>query len=604
VGYIVALLILFLGGLLGKVVVSYLQLKQTKHTLVYGLFAYFAGFFILSGPFTFFHLHWNLYFIVMTLYHFVLIGLIFYMLYKKRITIACSRETLLQYLKDNYLVLGMSIFYIFMNFASNNTLAGGASGDDVYYLSRAVKNIGGPIYPIGVNLVTGEVGNFDVLSLVSFLELYWGYMQQALQIDLIVFVRTSMAIVSYVWFFYTFDEVIYVLTDKQQYERFKYTILSVGLLYYVNGMEDEAYKFMYHPWFGNVFSLMMYIPLLLIFLRHSLTNKKGLYLLGSLPFIATGFSPVSVLHAGISMFPAALLWSQQKTYQVKQEKRILASIFIVAVIFLTVSSFPYWAGIRGAIGVPGALGELIRWSEMDLVQISLKRRFMFMLPGIVLFFYRLARKEVRAFEKYVVLFGLGIVLSVNIPLLNRVLFILFNFVYRRVIESYMLAFVFYSAAMLLLCLRKVKLPQLLGLSIICSLIFYGTSGFYFVGSPLFKRYFNIHNLLVEKRVDPAIRGLESLLLKQTDGITNVCAWEGREEITLNNNEQYIDVALAATMVPNAYYNCFAPAAGTGHLYFVTKEPEKMLADVGREHLQFVDKVETDNLTLEVYEFVQ
>jgi len=597
-----------MGALLGKVVISVLKLEKTKHTLVYGLFAYFTGVFILSGPFTFLHLHWNLYFFTITAYNIVIMGLLLYALYKKIIKVSFSFNSFIRYCKDNYLVLGMIVFFIFMNFGSDNTLVndrvGWAAGDDVYYLSWATKNVGHSIYPLGLNLWVGLGDKYEFLTLIAFFELFWGYMQQAFNIDLVVFVRTTLPIVMYVWFFCTFDEVIFAFTDKKKYGRFKYAILSVALLYYANGMQSEVYKFMYNPWFGNVFSLMMYIPLLLLFLRLSLTNKKALYLLWLLPFIASGFSAVSILHAGLTIVPATFLWYRSKTYIVRHEKKVLYISFVMAFIFLLVSSAASWEGVLGKISQPDGLFEILQGAEMFLAQAALKQRLIFILPGIVIFFYRLARKEVALFEKVAILFSLGIAVSVLVPFLDTAVFLVFGFPYRRVAESYMLALVFYSGAMLLLCVRKVGLKQLLGIFLICSFVFYSTNGFYLHPRFIFSKQV-LRNLVREKRFDPTVVALEDFLVehgKETKNETTyVCVFDGR--IKPIDSEDSVDVGLSIAPVPETYYNCNLSLNKEVTRYYVTTDAGKLFSELGREHFRFVKKIETDRLTLEVYEYM-
>jgi len=601
-GYIIALLMLFTGGVLGKVVAAYLGLKKTKHTLVYGLFAYFAGFFILSGPFTFLQLHWNLYFIVMTCYNLAIACLLIYAYSKKIITVEFSAQAILDYVKSNGLVFAMIIFFILLNLASNNILAGGATGDDIAYLSWASKHIGGQIYPVKLDPISGSPDKLELVLLLSFLELFWGYMSQAFSIDLVVFARTTMAIVTYVWFFYTVDEVIYVWTDKKQYERFKYTILAAGLMYYVDGMQSEVYKFMYNPWFGNVFSLMMYLPLLLLFFWHSLRNKKSAVLLGLLPFISAGFSPVSILHVGLTIIPITFLWYKNKTYHLRNERKLIYISFGMALLFLAVSIIPDLFHLRSALFVPGGWHETVLHSEMAFFHRAFASRLLFMLPGIVIFFYRLGRKQVGTLEKWFVLFGLSLLLIGIIPAVDQAVFIVFSFPLRRVLESYMMAFVFYSVAMVLRCFSQVKWQQLLLAFALCSLIFYRVPGFYFLNNAGFKANFNIHNVLVEKRFAPVVSDLEDFLLTHSEERTNVCIWDERE-VQLNDGVHRADLALAIAPVPNAYYNCNVPANDQGHLYYVTHKPEELAATYGEEHLKLLTTIETDELTIEVYQYV-
>jgi len=601
-GYVVALLIASLGVLLGKVIVSFLQLENSKHAIVYGLFGYFSGFFILSGPFTFLHLHWHLYFFVMSLYHIALISLIIAAIYKKRIQVDISCNGFLQYVKDNYLVLALIGCFTFMSFASNNTLAGGATGDDIVYLSWAAKNINNTIYPPSINLLDAKPGNGDLLTLLSFLQLFWAYMQQAFNVDLVVFVRTSMAIVTYIWFFCTIDEVIFVFTNKRQYARFKYVILVALLLYYVNGMQSEVYKFMYNPWFGNVFSLMMHLPLLLLFFKQSLTNKKALYFVVLLPLMSAGFSPVSILHTGLTLFPLALLWAKYKVYPVRHERKILYISFVGSLVFLAVSAFPTARQFVHFILNPAARYDILLSTEMFFFRTAFAERLMFIVPGIAIFFYRLARKEVSVLEKQLALFGLAILLIAIVPRVDQLLFVAFAFPFRRVLDSYMLAFVFYSGAMLLLCVRRVKLPQLVGLVVFCSFLFHVGPGFYFQSS-FFKNQFNLNNVLREKRFDPAITELAEFFESQASERTDVCTYEERELLGFDG-VQRIDLVLAVAPVKNVYFNCELPANPHEHVYYISSDRERLYKHIGREHLVLVKRIETDQYALEVYEYIR
>jgi len=601
-GYITGFLLLGIATLLGKAVVAFLNLKKTKHTLVYGFFTYFSGFFILSGPFTFLHLHWNLYFVVMTGYNIVVLWFIFYVWSKKKMTIDWRGKTLIQYVKDNYLPLLMVVFFMLMNVASNNVVAGGAVGDDVYYLSWAAKNIGHTIRPLSVNLVTGEASGMDFQALISFLELFWAYMHKALAIDLVLFVRTTMSIVTYVWFFFAVDEVLYVMLQRQHYERFKYTILTAGLLYYVSGMQSEVYKFMYNPWFGNVFSLMIYTPLLLLFFFQSLTHKKALYLLLLLPLTSSGFSPVSLLHVGLSAFVFTCLWYQHKTYRMRYEKQVLALSFFVSCLFLFVSSVPNWSDIVLVLQEPAQRASILDVAEFVYFKEAFVDRLLFLLVGVLIFFYRLARKEVTKLEAKLFLFFFLLLFVALLPGIDKALFVAFSFPYRRVLDSYMLVLVFYSGAMLLTAVREVSWRQLLGIFAVCSFMFYQTSGFYFVDDVLFKQHFNPRHVLKEKRLAPVVSKLEAFLLVAVGEKTNVCTFDGRE-VPYNNGKYRIDLGLAIAPVPNAYFSCAQPQNSNEQLYYVVVNKNDLVANVGATHVEFVTAIATDDLTLEVYRYV-
>jgi len=600
-GYIVAVLLLFATSLLGKLVVSFFKLEKCKHPIVYGLFAYFSGFFLLSGPFTLLHLHWNLYFCLMTVYNGAIVAFLIYSLYRKTLIVHLSVQAVIKYMTDNYLVILLVVFFIMMNFASNNTLAGGATGDDIFYLSWATKNIGNSIYPSGINLVSGEVGSYDLLSTVSFLELFWGYMHVALHIDLVVFVRTSMAIVTYVWFFCTFDEFIFVATKNVDYKRFKYTILVIGLFYYVNGMQSEVTKFMYNPWFGNVFSLLIYLPLLLVFFWHSLTNKKALYLMCTLPFISVGFSPVSILYGGLTMFPFCLLWYKYKTYEISYARKKVYVSLLLSTIFLTVAVSPTLVQVYRFIVNPATREGIEKVSEIWFFQIAFKQRFIFMLPGFVIFCYRLARKDVRRIEKNLVFFTWGALLICFVPYIDRLVFAAFSFPLRRVLDSIMIVLVSYSWAMILLCLQDVTFGSLVRLWVICSFVIYVGPSFYFLQDE-FKTQFNINNIFKEKRFDDAVTELETFLFAQSNISQNVCPL-GEREVKSSVNSHRIDIGLAVSSVPDTYFNCNLPASPDRALYYVGNDYTELDGRVEREKLRLVKTISTEEFTLAVYEYI-
>jgi hypothetical protein len=601
-GYVVALLIVCLGVLLGKVIISCLNLEKSKHPLVYGLFAYFSGFFVLSGPFTFLHLHWNLYFFVQSCYHLALIGLIIFAFYRKKITLELSLHALTQYVRDNYLIIILALFFTFMSFASNNTLVGGATGDDIVYLSWAANNIGNTIYPPGIDLIDGKAASGDLLGLLSFLQLYWAYIQQALGVDLVVFVRTSMSIVTYIWFFCTIDEVIFVFTDKRQYARFKYTMLVAGLFYYAEGLQSEIYKFMYNPWFGNTFSLMLHVPFALLFFWHSLRNKKALYLVGLLPFVSAGFSPVSILYTGLTFFPLALLWTKYKTYTIRHERKILYMSLLCSLLFLAVSMFPNARRFAQFILNRDTRAGIIQLSEMWLFRTALNQRLLYIIPGLTIFFYRLGRKEVRRIEQAFVLFPLAIIMLSCVPQLDKLLFVAFSFPLRRMLDTYMTAFVFYSGAMILASFRHVKWPYFLLAFVLCSFAIQVGPGFYFAG-PLFKTQFNLNNVLREKRLDPALAELEEFLMVNATEKTNVCTFETREWPSITGDER-IDIIIAIAPVTNAYFNCELPQDPHQRIYYVTSNISALEQKITDGDLRLAKHIDTGDFTFDVYEYIR
>lgn len=617
-GYIVALIILIIGTLLGQLVLHFCQLEKSKHALVYGLFVYFAGFFIVSGPFSFFSLPWNWYFVTMTLYHVVLLGFFLYGYMKKIIRFNFSFEHLIEYLRANWFVIGMIVLFTVLNFASYNAwrFSGNYSQaeaivDDFIYLSRAAKNIGHTIYPMGIDVSSGVQTTPELLLLVSFLELFWGYMSQLFQIDLVVFTRTTMSIVMYVWIFYAFDEMLYVMFDKKKYQLFKYTILAFGLLYYVNNMQSEVYKFMYLPWFGSVFSTILYIPLLLLFFFQSLAHKKSLVLLFLLPFISVGFSPVNILYTAILFFPIMMLWYKNKAYESNDAKQLLYVSFGLFSLFLFVSIMDNFSKFSENFLMLINYSDLTRYSEMAFFKSAFVDRLMFIIPGLAIFFYRVSLNKVRPIEKWMMFFVCSILLISLMPRMNVALFNLFSFPYRRFWDSLLIGLVFYSWAMILLVLGKLTLVRFVGTLFAFSLVFYQVPGFYFLSN---YQFFSIENIFKEKRLPEASEEL-AIFFKQSQQQVNVCLAQdplqaslndprNPQRIVMSNDGTYsIDLGSGIATLPNVYAFCQQAPDNMAVQYYVVTNSETIYREIGAEHLRLVKEIVTDELTLEIYQYV-
>jgi|GEM_PF-5583668 len=603
--YIIPLILVLIYKMLGKVIITITKLTKTKHEVVYGFFAYMSMFFVLSGFFGLLHVSWSLYYISMIIYNIFIIAIIIFCLLKKIITIKFSFKEIGTYISGNWIVYIVTTTFILLYILSYSGIRlndvyhhAPAIIDDVVYIARATKNIGAEqIQLTSIQAFSGHVDS-NPTSMIAYLEMFWGFGSTLFKVDILSFARTSMSILTYVIVFTTIDELLYVVFEKDIYDKKgKFALIGMLSLYLFNGMQFETYKFMYLPWFGNNFSTILYLPALLLFLLQALKNKVGILFILMLVLISVGFTPVSILYTAVFSIPTILLWFKCKQYEIKHEKMYICLAAMISLIFLLASTLTASFG-----SAPLQLQNVFKYTETTIFSevyfylSSFGEKAFLIFPGLLLFFYRLKNEKVNIIEKTIVIFLAVIAFVSLIPVGRNLMFNLFSFPYRRLLESILLCLVMYTVVQIILCFSKITFVKILIIGFASIIIAHYSSNIYMVGA---RQYFSVSNLFNTRKTAPITDTLAEYLATIPKD-KYVCLMPDRV-MSEKNQKFQLDIGIAISENPNAYINCSTDFLLTGNGYLVIA----VNASVPEWLEDFIDepikKLSSDDLDLLIYE---
>lgn len=454
--YIGILIIILFFNFFGIALVEHLQLKKMRNPLIYGFFIYISGFFILSGPMVFLHLSWNIYFNVMAVYTFLVLLYILWIWYSYKIF--SRRINMKKVLKEKWPLYVVIIIVVFVYLASTasfflNWSYVPASVDDYIYLSYAAKSIGASEIYRNSTVVLSEV--MGSTSLVAYWELFWAYGSTVLHIPLLDFVHTSLAIVMLTLLPVSIDEVSHLANDWFIPQKIKkYFVFSVLVFYIFGNMQYEFAKYMFLPWFGNVFSTALYIPLLLVFFLQALKHKQMLPVFLSFPIIAIGFSPVSIITT-IFLFPVALFFFlRYKTYAIKYQKMLVISCTLLIIGFSALAIVTFSGSDLHKFLILYKETDSTMLAEKFLFSASFKGRVVLILFASAIFLLKYYVVKMQKSEIILLCYVAIIMLLSILPIISNIPFNLFSFPYRRFIESITVFYIIYGLGSSIYFIKK------------------------------------------------------------------------------------------------------------------------------------------------------
>jgi hypothetical protein len=605
--YIIPFILLFIYKMVGKIVIDFTKLKKTKNEIVYGFFTYMGVFFIISGFFALFHVSWMIYYIIMISYNILIIIMIIFYCWKNGLTINFSFQKIGTYISENWIVCFVAMGFTLMYFLSYSGIRldlgynhAPAIIDDVVYIARATKNIGAAhIQMIDIQAFSGHSNGANPSSMIAYLELFWAFGSTVFKVDILTFVRTSVAIMTYIIFFATIDELLFATLEKDIYDKKgKFALFGMLSMYLFNNMQFETYKFMYLPWFGNNFSTIIFLPALLLFLLHSLKNRLGLIFMALLVLLSVGYTPVSILYTGIFGIPVTLIWYKYKQYEIKNAKSYMYVGIIISLVFLIVSTLISSFGYA-----PFQLQNILRKTQTtELAELyfylnSFKGKAFLIFPGILLYFYRVKNKKINTLEKGIVGFLLIIAFVSLIPVARNIIFNIFSFPYRRLLESILLCLVMYTIVQVVMCFSKINFIKMLCIAFTSIIIAQYSSGIHLIYA---RNYFSINNLFNTRRTLP-ITDMLAEYLNTIPGDKYICLVPDRI-MAEKNNDFYIDIGIAVSENSTAYLNCSKDFifAGNGYLVISANAEIEMPEDLIEFASAPIKKLETDDLDLLIY----
>lgn len=398
--------------------------KEVTHKLIMGFFLYFTLYACVSMPLALLHVHWNVFFWMITILNSILALCSFVILYQNRSEIVVSKQKVLAYIKKNRLVLILIALYILIYFMSDYSLFWyinkGAIWDQSYYAAKANSIIDSahillthPKYGYVESPVASVVN-----SSVTW-ELFWSYLSVITSLSVNQVSKIVLAVVIYPIVFLTYDMLFKSLFNKKTLVSNGYTILF--FLYFIyttvfDKLHDDVGKFIYLPWYGNVLVTMLFIPMSVYLFKRALQEKKYLIILFLQLIFFNVFSAGGIMYAGL-IYPALIVyWKFKKEYKLKFENILM----ILSIIGLIGLNFIYILSQR-----------TVPWIEQDrfLEYFTLFNPiFLFASIGIILLYWK---QKLEQFELYVIIVLLVFLILVVLDPMSTFLFNQYRFALHR-----------------------------------------------------------------------------------------------------------------------------------------------------------------------------
>lgn len=609
-GYLVVFVSMIGSTLLGKVVISSFQIEKYKHASVYGIIAYVSGFFILSFPFTLFHLPWSTYWWGMNIYTFLVSSISIWMLYARKIKIMFSWKHLREYIVQNWVVIGIIFVFSMMYLLSISTMIwhetmpyayGMAVVDDSAYVMKAAKAIGAS------DILASAVGKDTVLNVVSFLELLWAYGSEVFHVDIFTFTRTSMSLLVYIFIFFSVDEFLYTITTEKKYHKVKYSLIGFLLLYAVIGWQLELPKFMFLPWFGNVVTTMIYLPVSALICRQSLTSKRMLIFLGVLPFVFVGFS-LGAIVSTVVLYPlCTYIWFKYKVYKFKYEKLVVVAAIVIifiyfAAILLTdvyIHQVPFNTLLWNIDYLDGA-GEM----SLFFSSFNAKKAWFLILLGVLT--TKWLDQKIMKVEKLIIVSILVLLFITKAPYISNIVFGVLGFAYRRFMEGVIFYLIIYGLYSVLDLFERIKFKQLLVFCLSLAIIASEMNGVQLIGT---RKLYSIDNLSNKMRVLPAVAELYNFFntipekrnvhIYKSPGATSVW-WGENKDVPVS-----VDVFVAVSATKNKYFTKNIVDLNSLDYLIIGKneDMDTLPEELKQKEKKFVRYIEDEHLQIAIYQII-
>lgn len=425
--------------IIGKLFIQCMNLHDYKHPMVYGIILYTGISFIIVLFLSVLHVSWNAFYAVLLLYNITvlcLIGFSFFKL-KDKLILKMTKETVLKMVKDNWFIYCMILAFFLLYLTSANGItyrinAESLAGiDDQVYSMIAMKNV-------GVNhILTNRNGiSFDVLSAGS---LWNGYWVELLQTDIFTFTRIFLSFTTYVMFFFSIDEVLY-LFFKKEYNRVKFVPIVMFLMFLPLGYASEVSKFMLYPWFGNVQTTMILIPVFFIILFHLRYKFSMVYFLIVACAYFFGNSIGAIIYIALMLPILAADWYMVGNSNIRKikisRKTVLVAVISISLTLLILYAYTIIKKANISIfHLHQNLGEVTNQSEFIYSRAILRNKSLFMTLGLGLYGYRLLKKEASISENIIIGTLSTIFLFSIAPITGGILHNSLQFGLRRFLES-------------------------------------------------------------------------------------------------------------------------------------------------------------------------
>lgn len=549
----------FLG--VGYVYGTVLTKNNFFHASVYGFLMILGMFNLLSIPLVFFHVSWNVFFIVQSIGQIVLIAVAMGLVISKKVRLRFNRKMVIQNLCENWLLYVIIIIFIVIYISSgtgiyhsaSNLRFNFASTDDHVYIGKVLKAIGSnSINPLYIDTVTGPTSTANIFQLVSYWELFIGYVCSLSNVNVLVVQHTVIPIIIFVIAFNVIDELLLQLIAKKIVISRSAVLLSFLLLYTVMPNESEVYKFLFLPWFSNVFSLVILIPLLFIIIIQIICYDNMKTALLFFPLFAAGITGVSVLYVGFSyMLVFVVLWM---CYHKKFRWFYLLYVAIVVLVFLS-------ASIYNNLGILAKLaklyGTMYTMKDFFLIGFPVSERsyfieairllmMLFTIGPLILLVRKSSMTRGVKLERVIIFTILCFLFILSTPVVGTLLFNLFNFPLRRLSESLLLALCAYSIAKLFAVLSP---KRVLKISLVIMFI-----GFTYYPQKWFIKnhasFFSLNNMKNLEKTSITSKKIADFL--SSDATTKtVCVYRNGRSVTTPYGE--FDLMFSVMLDPNAYF---------------------------------------------------
>lgn len=587
----------------GKIVVLKFNLTKFKHPLIYGVITYFFLFFILSFPLVLFHVSWLVFSTMQTLLHTILLAIILYYLFTKKLILRVSKNIIFEYIKNNWGLYTILFLFMFLYLISKNSLFFSIEDsrynlaiiDNYVYIGKAANAIGSDaIFPLQTDILTGQVGPTNLLLLISYWELFWAYGSELFKIDLLAFVHTFVALLVYIITFFSIDEILYLLVAREKQRKLQIIMLSFILLYLFVQYDSDFAKFMFLPWYGNVISTMAMFPVFGIITYHFFEKEKMIIFYIFFPFVMAGFSPVSILYSAF-LYLISGFYIMCK-YRGEFKKTLCLYSFFISMLFFSFSIF-------NAI----QLLELTRTLDL-FTTINLQSEYnavygllIFRLPiisiGIFLFYLSYLKKESSHKENLFVISAILILILAISPKLSAFVFNIFSFPFRRFFETILIYFFVYS---LYKIFKEVnfKSKRLLLLVLVYSIFIFPQNGMFLLKNNNFYSLKNITNL---ERVTEISKKVTIFFENRMDKTNSICVYKDRSILTQFG---HVDLGVAIVSLRNTNLIDCSDKKGLNEkqidYIILSEETSDKASYIEDKGYREIETIKTDETTITIY----
>lgn len=557
--FIYLIFFLVIMHVLGKQFTARMKLAEVKHPLVYGTVLYIGLGYAITFLLSVLHVSWNIFYMSLMAYNIAIIGVLIYFLFfaTPKIQFELSFTKVKETLKNNWVVYTVIVAFVLLYFMSGNGTFYKHNGeslagiDDYVYSMVSMKNVGVD------HLLTSRNGvDFSIFNTSS---IWNGFYAEILHQDIFLFTRVFLSILTYILVFFGIDEVLH-LFYKEKYDKVKYAMLSLFLMYLPLGYASEVSKFMFYPWFGNVQVTMFMIPMLLILLYHVQYRFSMFYyyVIVAVYFFGNSLGGILYLVVGTPI----LLWGwyikgSSMPRFIKLSRRNFALLFSLLTILLLMMYM--FVNIK-TFNIPVLrsykhLGFVTEQSELSYSLAILRNKAIFMSIGIYIYLYRLFQKKTSKIENIF----MGSLISAFVisifPGTSNLFHNLLQFALRRFLESVSWVIIVYGFIHLYMNIKRHVLIKVVMLNILGVLILKQTIAFYI---QVQKSSFSISNIQQVRKLSPTAEKVYHFFAEMKEDtyvclVTSSALYLTDQSFNKETSEnEYIYYSLAVSGTKNAH----------------------------------------------------